>query len=381
MDAWFYVTEGRTEGPLPLDELRRRLATGVVTPSTLVWEPSLPGWRPAQVVPMLDPAATGAPAAGAASFAHGVPTFPMATISQQATASVAAIVPPSGVSATESEPSPAPTAGAFESAGARADTNQMVASIRKASPHRKGEKPRSRLGVVLAWLVALAFVAAAVGAIKMVPGLQDKVMAVLSGLQAKLTNYVKGSPLPPESGETPPFVVPPLADPAGLSPGPPDESTPQAIAAPTGASAGYQCPLEKLDAEWQAPRRLGAFERTDLSIEDSNPEKQWAYFYTCRYNHPKLGEVGHKVLTFEKHRGETLAAEYTRAAVDNLQPARRLIHQEDVVAPKNGGRLGRIFVLGSKTGSDVIWHNGRHFLHIEAPTIPLALEFKKQLAY
>lgn len=44
---WYFAKSGVSNGPVSLDDLRRDLQNGVLGPDTLVWNPSIPNWRPA----------------------------------------------------------------------------------------------------------------------------------------------------------------------------------------------------------------------------------------------------------------------------------------------------------------------------------------------
>lgn len=55
MDAWYYATGGRQNGPIPLSELIRLYATGTVGPKDLVWREGMSNWQPAEEVPDLRP--------------------------------------------------------------------------------------------------------------------------------------------------------------------------------------------------------------------------------------------------------------------------------------------------------------------------------------
>jgi hypothetical protein len=405
MDAWFYVTEGRTEGPLSIDELRQRLATGTVAPTTLVWEPTMPGWQPAGTVAILQRADAGDLVPRVPPVVASVAPLPVLT--EPAIPASPHTVPthmtsslPTGPSASpagdsESGPAKVLSSAAGGGAGANQAASQLVASIRRDAPRRVGVKPRSRWIGFIKFLGSLTLLALVVLGVLSIPGVKPRLQEALAEVIEKVRSTLEKPTSLTGVTDGEPVVIPPLADPAAgtreaagnVEPSTPD-ATPGATADSAGANSSpgavtalYRCPLEAMNAEVQAPRLLGSFQRTDLRVEEPNTEKQWAYFYTCRYQHPKGGTIGHKVLSFEKYRGDSMAAEYARAAVNQVQSARRLIHQEDVVTPKGAARLGRIYVLSSASGSDVIWNNGRHFLHIEAPTTALALEFKKLLAY
>jgi TM2 domain-containing membrane protein YozV len=49
--VWFYARDGAQQGPVPIGELRRMLATGQITAFTQVWTAGMPGWLPAHQVP------------------------------------------------------------------------------------------------------------------------------------------------------------------------------------------------------------------------------------------------------------------------------------------------------------------------------------------
>lgn len=52
---WFVLVDGEREGPLPLEEVRRRVVDGALGPSTWVWADGMPEWRRARRVPALVP--------------------------------------------------------------------------------------------------------------------------------------------------------------------------------------------------------------------------------------------------------------------------------------------------------------------------------------
>lgn len=60
MSEWYVAQNGVRTGPLSLEELRSRLASGAVRPTDLVWNESMSDWRPAGTVPELQ---GGTPAA------------------------------------------------------------------------------------------------------------------------------------------------------------------------------------------------------------------------------------------------------------------------------------------------------------------------------
>jgi len=43
---WYYAESGQQRGPITDEELRERVAQGVIRPETLVWNESLPNWQP-----------------------------------------------------------------------------------------------------------------------------------------------------------------------------------------------------------------------------------------------------------------------------------------------------------------------------------------------
>jgi hypothetical protein len=54
MTQWYYAKGGQQHGPVPTEELVSLLRAGVLDPSKdLVWNPSMPDWRPASQVPEL----------------------------------------------------------------------------------------------------------------------------------------------------------------------------------------------------------------------------------------------------------------------------------------------------------------------------------------
>ncbi len=61
MDAWYYVKDGRQNGPLPLGELIALYATGTLGPQDLVWRQGMDGWKAAEEVPELKRAAAAPP--------------------------------------------------------------------------------------------------------------------------------------------------------------------------------------------------------------------------------------------------------------------------------------------------------------------------------
>lgn len=52
---WFLLRGDEQVGPLMLDEMRRRVLDGTVTPETWVWADGMPDWMPARRVPALVP--------------------------------------------------------------------------------------------------------------------------------------------------------------------------------------------------------------------------------------------------------------------------------------------------------------------------------------
>ena len=55
MDQWFYVSEGKSVGPVSRVALLRQLEEGELSPETLVWAESLKEWTPARDVRFLQP--------------------------------------------------------------------------------------------------------------------------------------------------------------------------------------------------------------------------------------------------------------------------------------------------------------------------------------
>lgn len=53
MTHWFYGENGQQRGPLDDEGIRRLIASGAVTPSTMVWREGFPGWLPLALVPEL----------------------------------------------------------------------------------------------------------------------------------------------------------------------------------------------------------------------------------------------------------------------------------------------------------------------------------------
>lgn len=66
---WFVAIDGQTRGPLPLDEVKRLAASGVITVATLAWKDGMPGWQRiadiAELSALLADAAAPGPAAPA----------------------------------------------------------------------------------------------------------------------------------------------------------------------------------------------------------------------------------------------------------------------------------------------------------------------------
>ncbi|BDU74324.1 DUF4339 domain-containing protein [Mesoterricola silvestris] len=52
-EAWSYIQNGATQGPVPQEVLQELLATGQVRPGDLVWRQGLPDWTPAGTLPEL----------------------------------------------------------------------------------------------------------------------------------------------------------------------------------------------------------------------------------------------------------------------------------------------------------------------------------------
>lgn len=50
-ESYFYQnSEGRADGPVSLDELRRYLHGGTITPETMVWKEGMPDWQPLRLI-------------------------------------------------------------------------------------------------------------------------------------------------------------------------------------------------------------------------------------------------------------------------------------------------------------------------------------------
>ena len=58
--SWFFASQGQQQGPFPEAKLRELIATGKVTPETLVWTEGMANWQKAGDVPGL--LADGGPA-------------------------------------------------------------------------------------------------------------------------------------------------------------------------------------------------------------------------------------------------------------------------------------------------------------------------------
>ena len=55
--TWFYAHDGRQQGPVPIDELRRLWLAETIDPDALVWRTGMAEWTPITDVPGLLPAA------------------------------------------------------------------------------------------------------------------------------------------------------------------------------------------------------------------------------------------------------------------------------------------------------------------------------------
>jgi hypothetical protein len=51
--VWHIAVNGQTTGPITMPQLAQAIATGQVTPETLVWTPGMAAWTPAGQVPQL----------------------------------------------------------------------------------------------------------------------------------------------------------------------------------------------------------------------------------------------------------------------------------------------------------------------------------------
>jgi hypothetical protein len=56
---WFFVSQGKQQGPYPEAQLRALIAQGLVTPETLVWSEGMPDWQKARDIPGLLSSASG----------------------------------------------------------------------------------------------------------------------------------------------------------------------------------------------------------------------------------------------------------------------------------------------------------------------------------
>jgi hypothetical protein len=48
---WFLAVNGQQTGPFPVDQLPAKVASGELTPSTLVWQQGMGAWTPAAETP------------------------------------------------------------------------------------------------------------------------------------------------------------------------------------------------------------------------------------------------------------------------------------------------------------------------------------------
>jgi hypothetical protein len=44
--TYYYNDNGKPSGPFTLDEIKAKIASGAITPDTLIWAPGMPGWVP-----------------------------------------------------------------------------------------------------------------------------------------------------------------------------------------------------------------------------------------------------------------------------------------------------------------------------------------------
>lgn len=72
---WYYSKNATQQGPVSIDELRTKLATGEVTGTDMVWREGMPDWRPASTMPELAVSPAGPPALTAGS-PYSPPTAP-----------------------------------------------------------------------------------------------------------------------------------------------------------------------------------------------------------------------------------------------------------------------------------------------------------------
>ena len=52
---WYHLQGREQHGPIALDDIRRLVLDGTVTPDTYVWADGMPDWLPAREVPALVP--------------------------------------------------------------------------------------------------------------------------------------------------------------------------------------------------------------------------------------------------------------------------------------------------------------------------------------
>ncbi len=71
---WYFAKSGVSNGPVSLEDLRRDLQSGVLGPETLVWNPSIPNWRPASEMAELRVSPPPLPTDQTQAAFDGVPT-------------------------------------------------------------------------------------------------------------------------------------------------------------------------------------------------------------------------------------------------------------------------------------------------------------------
>ena len=64
---WYYSKNATQQGPVTIDELRAKLASGEITATDMVWREGMPDWQPASAMPELAVSPAGPPAMTASS--------------------------------------------------------------------------------------------------------------------------------------------------------------------------------------------------------------------------------------------------------------------------------------------------------------------------
>lgn len=77
---WYYSKNATQMGPVPLEELRAKLAAGEVSATDMAWKEGMPDWRPVSTIPELQIVAPGVPGqvlpGGAAQSPYAPPGTP-----------------------------------------------------------------------------------------------------------------------------------------------------------------------------------------------------------------------------------------------------------------------------------------------------------------